>query len=187
MRRKDREMGREFGLEVIDRATFGVLSLVDVEDRVYGVPLSLARIGEKLYFHSAKSGRKVESFRDGLEVCVVFAADVQVPQLFTPDELDELARDKAKASSLTSRVFTTEFASAIVDGRLRHVQEEDLWRDALRAICQKYTPHAMDHFDMAADSGRTNTFVYEISIDQLTAKRMKFDARGEEMKWGRLA
>ncbi len=186
MRRKDREMSPEFGLGVIDRAQFGVLSYLDPEGSVYSVPLSIARIDQKLYFHSAKSGRKVESFRDGLPVCVVFAADVAVPQLFTPEELDDLGRDRANASRLTSRAFTTEYASAIVNGRLHRVQEAELWREALRAICRKYTPHAMKHFDMAADSGKSATGIYEISIDELTAKRLKFDASGEELKWGRL-
>lgn len=35
MRRKDREMSREFGLKVIDRAPFGVLGLVDKEGKPY--------------------------------------------------------------------------------------------------------------------------------------------------------
>ena len=56
MRRKDREMNAEFGLEVIDRAEFGVLSLVDPQGEVYSVPLSIARDGSQLYFHSARSG-----------------------------------------------------------------------------------------------------------------------------------
>lgn len=76
-------------------------------------------------------------------MCVVFAADVAVPQLFTPEELDDLGRDKPM-SCLTSRAFTTEYASAIVNGRLHRVQEAELWREALRAICRKYTPHDED-------------------------------------------
>ena len=53
MRRKDREMSAEFGLSVIDKAQFGVLSLVNMENEVYSLPLSIARDGDRLYFHSA--------------------------------------------------------------------------------------------------------------------------------------
>lgn len=50
MRRKDREMDREFGLKVIDKATYGVLAMVD-EGKPYCIPLSIVRDGNTLYFH----------------------------------------------------------------------------------------------------------------------------------------
>jgi len=53
MRRKDREMGRDFGYYVIDRARYGILSMID-GDEPYGIPLSIVRHEENLYFHSAK-------------------------------------------------------------------------------------------------------------------------------------
>ena len=38
MRRRDREMGREFGLEIIDRSKYGILSMVDENKEPYGIP-----------------------------------------------------------------------------------------------------------------------------------------------------
>ena len=62
MRRKDRQMNKEFGYDLIDRSAYGVLSMVDENNGPYAIPLSLARKGEFLYFHSAKDGRKVHIF-----------------------------------------------------------------------------------------------------------------------------
>lgn len=50
MRRKDREMSREFGLEVIDRAAYGVLSVVDSDGAPYALPLSIVRDGRICIF-----------------------------------------------------------------------------------------------------------------------------------------
>lgn len=51
MRRRDREMNREFGLEVIDKSIYGVLSIVADDNEPYSIPLSIVRDGNKLYFH----------------------------------------------------------------------------------------------------------------------------------------
>ena len=56
MRRKDREMDKDFGLEVIDKSKYGVISLVDNNNMPYSVPLSIVRDGDMLYFHSATVG-----------------------------------------------------------------------------------------------------------------------------------
>ncbi|MDE6997422.1 MAG: pyridoxamine 5'-phosphate oxidase family protein, partial [Oscillospiraceae bacterium] len=59
MRRKDRERDAAFAWEVFDKAPFGVLSLRDGEGG-YGVPISPARIGETVYFHCARTGKKLD-------------------------------------------------------------------------------------------------------------------------------
>lgn len=44
MRRKDREMSGEFGIEVIDKARYEVISMIDRAQEPYGIPLS--KIGQ---------------------------------------------------------------------------------------------------------------------------------------------
>ena len=61
MRRKDREMDRVFAFNIIDKSEYGVLSMLDDEGEPYGLPLSLVRYGDLLYFHSAKLGKKVDA------------------------------------------------------------------------------------------------------------------------------
>lgn len=181
MRRKDREMDREFALKIVDKARFGTLSVIDENSEPYGLPLSIVRDGNKLYFHSAKEGTKVKLFAQSPIVNVVFVGDVKVPENFTKDELDEIVKDKAKIPSLISKVFTTEFESAIIKGTLTCVESEDEKVKAMKLICEKFTPLKMDYFDVAVKAGLPRANIYKIEIEEITAKRKKYDAYGKEL------
>lgn len=186
MRRKDREMSREFGLEVIDRSSHGIVSMIDENNKPYGIPLSIVRDENNLYFHSALEGKKVKIFEKNTRACVVFVGQVKVPENFTEEELTEIAKSKSKAGQLISKVFTTEYESAIVKGKVRIVEEEDERLKAMKLICEKYTPTKMEYFNLAIESGLKLTNIYKIEIEELTAKRKKYDTYGQEMKWGRM-
>lgn len=185
MRRKDREMDESFGLSVIDDAAHGILAAVDSQNLPYCLPLSIVRDGDILYFHSAKEGDKVEIFKNKPRVCVSFVGHVQVPNNYTEEELDETIKDETKTVLLISKVFTTEFESAIVKGRVEPVDEGEEQVHAMRLICQKYTPGKMKYFVQAVKAGLDRAQVYKIQIEEITAKRKKYDEHGEEMKWGR--
>lgn len=186
MRRKDREMGREFALKIIDNSEYGVLSVIDADGAPYAFPLSLVRKEDSLYFHSAQGGKKVEIFENNPIVTVVFVGKIKIPELFTTEVLDSFLEDEKKASTLTSKVFTTEFESAIVNGHISLVDNEQEAIEALRLLSEKYTPSKMKYFDMAVKSGLSRTNIYRIDINSITAKRKKYDSSGEEMKWGRI-
>jgi len=185
MRRKDREMNREFGLEVIDKSIYGVLSMVDENNEAYSIPLSIVRDGDKLYFHSAMEGKKVKILEKNPTVSVVFVGETKIPENYSNAELDEIVKDESKAGLLISKVFTTEFESTVVIGKVKLVEDEDEKINALGLICEKYTPTKMDYFPMAIKVGLIRTNVYFIEIEEITAKRKKYDVNGEELKWGR--
>lgn len=187
MRRKDREMNREFAEAVIDKAKYGVVSILDDGSEVpYCIPLSIVRDGGVLYFHSAKEGRKVDLLSKVGKVRVVFVGEVQVPDLYSKEELDEMVQDNEKTIQLISSVFTTQFESAVVTGTITEVKDLEEKVLALRLICEKYTPEKMDYFDHAVKSGEPRTNIYRIQIETLTGKRKKYDEEGKEMKWGRM-
>lgn len=186
MRRKDREMSKEFALALIDHSSYGVLSVVDKDGNPYGLPLSIVYQEGKLYFHSAKGGKKVETFEDGKHVCVTFVGKTKIPELFSEDELQGFLKDESKGTTLSSKVFTTEYESAMVFGKIHLVKNETEAIEALRLICLKYTPTKMDYFDLAIKSGLSRTNIYRIDIEEITAKRKKFAPSGEELKWGKL-
>ncbi len=184
MRRKDREMNREFGLKVIDKANHGILSMVDKEGDPYGIPLSIVRDENTLYFHSAMDGKKVKIFEDNPNVSVVFVGQTRIPENYTKEELNEMTKDESKAVLFISSVFTTEFESAIVKGNVKLVDDENEKIKAMKLICEKYTPTKMKYFPIAIKAGLRRTNVYSIEIEEITAKRKKYDEDGKEMKWG---
>lgn len=185
MRRKDREMDKEFGLKVIDNSQHGVISMID-GDVPYGLPLSIVRDGDILYFHSAKDGRKVDVLANNPKVSIVFVGDKKIPENYSPDELKEMNEDPKKAVKLISSVFTTEFESAIVTGLVEKVENKKEQIKAMRIVCEKYTPSKMDYFDTAINAGLSRTNVYKVKIKEITSKRKKYDSEGVEMKWGRM-
>ncbi|MBU5312704.1 pyridoxamine 5'-phosphate oxidase family protein [Tissierella carlieri] len=186
MRRKDREMSAEFGNQIIDKSRYGVISMVDEDSESYGIPLSIVRDENTLYFHSAMDGRKVKLFEKSPNVSVVFVGEVKVPENYTKEELDEIVKDESKTVLLISSVFTTEYESAVVKGKVKLVEDMEEKIKAMKLICEKYTPTKMDYFNMAIKTGLKRTNVYRIEIEEIKAKRKKYDTHGEEMKWGRM-
>lgn len=186
MRRKDREMNKEYGLQLIDRSNYGVVSMVDSKNKPYSLPLSIVRDGDLLYFHSAKGGKKVELLKDNTNVSIVFVGKINIPENFSKDELDEMSKSEAKAIEFISKVFTTEFESTIVDGRVFKVEDRNEKVKALELICKKYTPDKMDYFPIAIKAGLEKVNIYSVKIKNITAKRKKYDKNNEEMKWERM-
>lgn len=175
MRRKDREMDEQFALALIDGAEFGVLSLAAPDGSPYALPLSLAREGRTLYFHSARAGTKVDLLPDGTPVTVVFVGEARVSDRYSRDEVENLLKEPGGVGKLGSRVFTTAFASAIVNGSVRRLVDEADRLHGLRVISQKYVPDKMEFFEHVALPALPITFVYAVSIDTVTAKRKKLD------------
>ena len=182
MRRKDREMDADFGLYIIDKSRYTTISVVDEVGAPYSIPISTTRIGNKIYMHSAMGGRKVELFTPDKDVCMVFVSDVQVPELYTRAELEEMAVDESKSSLLARRVFTTEFGSAVVKGKINLVQDTDERVEAFTALCAKFCPDKAYLVDAAIRAGGSHAFIYGVDIIELTAKRKKYDEEGHEIK-----
>jgi hypothetical protein len=57
---------------------------------------------------------------------------------------------------------------------------------AIPCIFIKNTPTKMDYFPLAIKVGFDKANIYAIDIQEITAKRKKFDAKGGELKWGRM-
>lgn len=187
MRRKDREMDKDFAYGIIDKSRFGTISVVDKDGSPYGVHVSIVRDGETLYFHSAPAGRKVEAFEGGARVCVNFVGDVRVPDNYSEAELDEIVKDPAQVTMLIRNVFTTEFESAVVEGVLSKVEDEEEKRKVFRLVCAKYAPLSKAKYvETAINSGKDRANTYKIEIVDIKGKRKKYDKNREEMKWGRM-
>lgn len=182
MRRKDREMDRDFAYYVIDKSNFASLAVYD-GSRIENIPLSIVREGDKLYFHSAQAGNKVEIFKSRPQVTISFVTDLKIPNNYSPEELEAFKEDRSRARELISNVFTTEFASALVYGRLELVESRQEQIQAMRLICEKYTGDKMDLFDLAIEAGLSRVNVYRVLISEISSKRKKYNREGIELKY----
>lgn len=73
MRRSNQQLTMEETQNILQKGTSGVLSLLGDEGYPYGVPLSYVYDGEKLYFHCAKTGHKIDAVHREIKAsfCVI--------------------------------------------------------------------------------------------------------------------
>ena len=151
MRRNDRAQNQEFSLELIDRCTHGIMALSTEEGAPYCLPLSFVRIGDSLYFHCAREGRKIDLLRRFPQVCITFVGDDR--PFFSPPAM-----------------YSTWFQSVIVTGTASEVDNPDEKVQALRALCQKLTPEHMDGFEAAIEQSMPVTAVWKVHMEELSGK-----------------
>lgn len=165
MRRKDRTLSEEDALKIIDNCEYAVVSCID-GDEVFSIPISIAREGMSVFIHGAVAGGKERLFKDAKPVELVCVSYNKVPS-WSESELDAM-KDDGKA--LGSKVFTTEYKSAIAKTKAYAVDDEERKMHALRLLCEKYTPKYMSAFETAARHSLKVTNIYEFKIVKLSAK-----------------
>lgn len=118
MRRKRQALSKEECIEVLKRGTSGVLSLCNHDLEPYGVPLSYFYDNNRLYFHSAKSGYKLDIIKDNPKAsfCLI--------------DQDQIVSEK----------YTTYFRSVIVFGNVHIIDDEEHKRQAIETLALKYSP-----------------------------------------------
>lgn len=164
-------MSAEWAMEVLDRAPYITVSMIDETGLPYSVPLSLARADDTtFYFHCALEGKKLDSLAKNPEVCL--SAVTKCKPTIGPKDGS----------------FTLEFKSAIAFGKAEMVTDDKEKIEALRLICQRFLPHHIAAFDDAVARSLARTAVVKITLTEPpTGKRKQYDANGEEMKYGRMA
>lgn len=186
MRRKDREMDKDFALSIVDKVAFANITTMNEDNTPHTIPISIARDGDNIYMHSASSGTKIDNIKRSPVATMTFVGEVKVPPPIKQSEYEEAEKEGSIGRMLLSKKFTTEFESAVAYGRIYIVEDEEEKVKGLRLISEKYTPDNMPYFDKAVEVSRGVVTVLRFEIDEIKGKRKKFDIHGEEMKWGRM-
>lgn len=148
LRRKDRLRTEEEARAIINNCDFAVLSTADNDNMPYGVPVSVVLEGNRLYFHCAKAGRKLENIQQNPHVCVTFA----------------------KVCLVDGENFTTRYESVIAEGKAAVIEEETEKRHALQLLCRRYTQHSNEEIDAYIQRYFAQTGVVRIDLESISAK-----------------
>lgn len=161
MRRTDREMTREFALMVVDKSEYASMA-VNPDGTPYIVTISMARVGEDIFFHCAPVGHKIDNLRANARVCLSCVSGTNV----LPEQI------------------TTEYESAIIFGEASEVTEPTERMNGMRAIMQKYSSVIMDKFDniMQATGKPERMSVWKIHINSITGKCNDKSGKYEQYK-----
>lgn len=119
MRRKKQSLSMEESVEILKKGTSGVLAVLGEEAYPYAVPMSYLYEDGKIYFHSAKSGHKIDAIKQNEKVsfCVI-DQDCIIPEK-----------------------YTSYFRSVIVFGKIHVMENEQEKYRAIERLAMKYAPN----------------------------------------------
>lgn len=149
MRRKRQALSKEDCIDILNQGTSGVLALIGDEGYPYAVPLSYVYQNEKIYFHCAKSGHKLDVIKANPKAsfCVI-GQDSVVPQ-----------------------EYTTYFRSNIAFGTVRILEDEAEKRRAIEAMAIRYAPEENEeNREAAIDRDWKALCMLEFSVEHLSGK-----------------
>ena len=149
MRRKKQVLSQKEVDDILHKGTSGVLALLRDNDYPYAVPISYVYDDGKVYFHSAKSGHKIDAIQRTAKAsfCVIDE------DLVVPEE------------------YTTYFRSVIAFGRIRIVEDDSEKRAAIEKLAIKYAPEdTAANRDYAISREWKPLCMLEMTIDHVTGK-----------------
>lgn len=148
MRRFKQQLPQDECMEILRRNTSGVLALCGKDMIPYAVPLSHAVDHDRLIFHCAKEGHKLNLIRENgnASFCVI--------------DQDEVHPER----------FTTYFRSVIVFGRIRIIEDESERLEAAKIIGRRCNP---DEHELETElaKGFSRVVMLEMAIDWITGKQ----------------
>ena len=149
MRRSAQALDGGACVEILERGTSGVLAVAGDGGWPYAVPLSYAFDGEKLYFHCAREGHKLDAIRREARAsfCVVDRDEV------VPEE------------------YTTYFRSVIAFGRVRVLEDEAQKRAAIELLARRYFPQdSAENRRRAIEREWAGLCMLEMDIEHMSGK-----------------
>ncbi|HHY28280.1 MAG TPA: pyridoxamine 5'-phosphate oxidase family protein [Desulfitobacterium dehalogenans] len=147
MRNKKRQLKLEEAKELLINGEYGILATNGENGYSYAIPLNYVYINDKIYFHCAIEGHKLDNIalNNKISFCVVGKT--------------RLAPEK----------FTSKYESVIIFGRA-FIADENEKRQALIELINKYSPSYEKQGDEYIDRAIQHTCVVKIETDQITGK-----------------
>ncbi len=150
MRRFKQKLNDDECLDILDRNTSCVLALSESQGYPYAIPLSYAREGSSVFFHSALEGQKLDYINANpkASLCVIDE------DLIVPSE------------------YTTYFRSVIAYGSIARI-EGARKRHALEVLAEKYSPDFPEGRAQEINALIDRTCMLEFTIERMTGKEAR--------------
>ena len=143
MRRKRQLLSIEESISILKKMTSGVLAVAGDGGYPYAVPLSYVYCGDKIYFHSAKLGHKIDAIIkcNKVSFCVI--------------EQDKVMPEE----------YTTYFRSVVVFGKA-HILDDGEKRKAIEILAEKYSPDQEEGRLQEIGKSFKNLCMIELAVEQ---------------------
>lgn len=138
--------------KILREGTSGVLAVNGGDGYPYTVPLSYISSKDKIYFHCARSGHKIDAIQrdEKVSFCVIGQDHVMPEQ------------------------FTTYYKSVIVFGKIKIIDDEAKKRSVLKRLCGRYAPSVPDdQIQREIEAHWSTLCILELSIEHMSGKKYK--------------
>ena len=150
MRRDKQLLSGEETVAVLDRCSHGVLACLGDDGYPYAVPVNYVYWRDRIYFHCAKSGHKIDAIINHPKVSFAI--------------IDE--------DTIVSHEYTSYYRSVIAFGQARFAVGEE-WKEAFWALVEKYSGDQPQEAKEMEITGCTRTHIVAIDVEHLTGKVAK--------------
>jgi hypothetical protein len=141
--------------EFLKEEPFGTLGLVD-KNKPYAVPVNFVYFNDKIYFHSARAGRKWEIIHKNANAFFLVAKQYSIIPAQTPCNVG------------------ASYFSVMLEGTLRIVNDKTEKETAFNTFIKKYAPEAKhlsaQQIDNYRSSLNTGMALFAIDITSISAK-----------------
>lgn len=151
-RRHKQALDQEVCRAILHRGSSGVLALSGDDGYPYALPISYLFDGEKLYFHCAKTGHKIDAIRrcEKASFCVI--------------DQDKVVPER----------YTTHYRSVIAFGRIRILEQGPEFMKAIENLAAKYAPdNTMEQHHAEINSSLGGLCLLAMEIDHLSGKQCR--------------
>jgi nitroimidazol reductase NimA-like FMN-containing flavoprotein (pyridoxamine 5'-phosphate oxidase superfamily) len=148
MRRKDKMLPESEAVRMLDELSYCTLALLGEDGYTYSVPVSFVYSEGKIFFHSARKGKKCEYISKNNKIS------------FSAVEKDDVKPGE----------FTTYYKSVIGFGEVKLLDNDEEIQCAMELLLKKYSPEFMKEGREYITRAWAAFYVYEIDIQYMAAK-----------------
>lgn len=147
----NRRMNEQRAIEILNSSEYAVLSTSSKDGIPYGVAINYYYAKEEncLYFHTKKSGTKMENIKNNPDVSLFILGDQKV----IPDR------------------YITHYESVVVTGKACIISAEDEIRDKLLLLCNKFAPDELERREEVIEKYMKSVGIVKIFIENVTGKK----------------
>ncbi len=148
MRRPKQALSKEKCVKILREGELCVMAVSGDDDYPYAVPVNYAYRDEKIYFHCATEGHKIDAIKrnDKVSFCVI------------------------SKSTVDPQGLRTDFASVIAFGRARILAGGEERMDALNLIGDRFSADFPEEVENEIKVEWDNVALVEVAIEHMTGK-----------------
>lgn len=149
MRLIRQQLSKEETETILREGTSGVLALVEDNSYPYAVPVNYLYEKNRIYFHGARNGQKIEMIRKNAKAsfCVI------------------------GMEKIVPKKYTTFYQSAIAFGQIRIIEDESEKREAIEHLAAKFCSNDKEGIREEIARGWNALSMFVLEVEHMTGKQ----------------